>query len=162
MNSTSLTRAGLGRRIVLTCLAAALGLATVVATQAGASAQDPVRPTQSQVVSGVTAERVVIKTHPRESTRFTTLRLDFVSGAATPWHSHTGPGLVTIIDGTFVLTWAGVDGCTDVTYQTGDSFVDAGDGTVHRLVATSAGSVSATLVTPADQTATAPAPTPNC
>ena len=162
MNSTSFTGAGLGRRIALTGLAATVGLATVVVTQTGASADDPLRPTQSQVSSGVTDERVFIKTHPHESSRFTTFRLDFAEGAATAWHRHTGPGLVTIIDGTFVLTWAGDDGCTDVAYSKGDSFIDPGDGTVHRMVATTSGAVSATFVTPADHGATAPAPTPEC
>lgn len=162
MNSTQFLTSGLGRRLALTGLAVTVGMATVVVTQTGASADDPLRPTQSQVSTGVTDERVFIKTHPLESSRFTTFRLDFAEGAATPWHSHTGPGLVTIIEGSFVLTWAGDDGCTDITYSAGEAFLDPGDGTVHRMLATTPGAVSATFVTPADQGATAPEPTPDC
>jgi quercetin dioxygenase-like cupin family protein len=162
MTSTSPTRTPLRRRLALSGLAATLGLTSLLVTQNAASADGTAGPTRSQFSTGVTDERVFIKTHPRTSSRFTTFRLDFVDGAVTPWHRHTGPGLVTIIEGTFVLTWGGEDGCTDVAYEAGDSFIDPGDGRAHRLRATSPGAVSATFVTPADADATAPAPTPSC
>ena len=48
------------------------------------------------------------------------LILNFPPGAATPWHTHPGQGLVTIIEGEHIFR---VDGSEQV-YRVGDSFVE--------------------------------------
>jgi quercetin dioxygenase-like cupin family protein len=55
--------------------------------------------------------------------------------AATPWHTHPGPAIVTIVSGS--LSYQDQHGrrCHTVTYQQGHGFVDRGFGHVHRAIA---------------------------
>jgi quercetin dioxygenase-like cupin family protein len=61
------------------------------------------------------------------------------ANAATPWHTHPGPVIVTIVRGT--LTYEAEKGgrCTSRTYTAGTGFFDPGFGHVHRAVAGAAG-----------------------
>ena len=148
MNISSSSFSPARRRIALTAAIAAVGLAAVLTVRVDALAHGGPHPTP--LASGTTDERIVLKTHPREASNVTTFQLAFdQTGAATPWHSHPGPGLVTINSGTFELTRV-VDGaCVRQTYGPRDVFLDPGDGSVHRLVLTSAeGRVTATFITP--------------
>lgn len=163
MNVTTTTVGAATRRVLLTIAIVAAGLVAVLAVRIDALAHGGPHP--SPLASGTTDERIFLKTHPRETSNVTTFQLGFdQAGAATPWHSHPGPGLVTINRGTFELTRV-VDGtCVTQTYGPNNVFVDPGDGTVHRLVLTSGeGAVTATFITPAGSALSNPnVPAPSC
>jgi hypothetical protein len=61
------------------------------------------------------------------------VRLD--PNAATGWHTHPGPALVAIVDGSLTYEDAQANRCVDATYETGEGFVDRGFGHVHRAIA---------------------------
>src|SRR4051794_18853659 len=50
-------------------------------------------------------------------------------GAKFPWHSHTGPVVVNVQQGS--LVYVASEGCEERTYGPGKAFVDAGHGHVH-------------------------------
>jgi quercetin dioxygenase-like cupin family protein len=54
-----------------------------------------------------------------------------LNGFVMKWHSHPGPVLVTVKSGALRVIYA--DDCTGTgtLYETGDTFVDRGDETVH-------------------------------
>ena len=53
------------------------------------------------------------------------------AGTPTPWHTHPGPAIVTVVKGE--LTYE--DACKRVVYRPGTGFVDSGFGHVHRAIA---------------------------
>ena len=63
-----------------------------------------------------------------DPSRTVTIRFTVQPGARFPWHSHPGPVVVNVVEGTLVF----VDtGCDETTYPTGTAFVDPGHGHVH-------------------------------
>jgi hypothetical protein len=54
---------------------------------------------------------------------------------ATPWHTHPGPAIVTIVSGSLSYQDEHGHRCRTVTYQQGHGFVDRGFGHVHRAIA---------------------------
>jgi quercetin dioxygenase-like cupin family protein len=52
-------------------------------------------------------------------------------GGQTGWHTHPGPSLITVIEGTITVY---EDDCTFETYTAGQSFTDIGCGDVHNVV----------------------------
>jgi hypothetical protein len=65
------------------------------------------------------------------------VRLD--PNAATGWHTHPGPALVTVVKGSLTYEDAEANRCNDSTYAAGEGFVDRGFGHVHRAVAGATG-----------------------
>jgi hypothetical protein len=61
------------------------------------------------------------------------------ANAATIWHTHPGPAIVTVVDGSFIFEDAHRGECRQVTYVAGEGFVDEGFGHVHRGVAGDSG-----------------------
>jgi quercetin dioxygenase-like cupin family protein len=55
----------------------------------------------------------------------------FQPGGQTGWHSHSGPSLITVIQGTLTVYH---DDCTFETYSAGQSFTDLGCGDIHNAV----------------------------
>jgi hypothetical protein len=72
---------------------------------------------------------VHIKTHG--STDLVTQEIKIAPGGHTGWHSHPGPVLVTVKEGSLHLIYANDPACQGVVYEEGDSFVDRGDEVVH-------------------------------
>lgn len=72
-----------------------------------------------------------IKLKTRSGIDVATQQIVLGPGGHTGWHSHPGPVLVTVKAGALRLIYA--DDCTGLgtLYETGDSFVDRGDETVH-------------------------------
>ena len=64
-------------------------------------------------------------------------------GAQTGWHSHHGPVIVVVAQGTMTLYQADDPTCTGETYTAGEAFVDPGQGNVHN--ARNEGSVGVVL-----------------
>jgi quercetin dioxygenase-like cupin family protein len=58
-------------------------------------------------------------------------QLTFAPGAQAGWHTHPGPSLVTVIEGTLNVYH---DDCTFETFTAGDTFTDVGCGDVHNVV----------------------------
>jgi quercetin dioxygenase-like cupin family protein len=54
----------------------------------------------------------------------------FDPGGQTGWHSHPGPSLITVIEGTLTVYH---DDCTFETYSAGQSFTDLGCGDIHNV-----------------------------
>jgi len=52
-------------------------------------------------------------------------------GGHTGWHSHPGPVLVTVKEGSLRLIYADDTNCVGTVYEAGDSFVDRGDENTH-------------------------------
>ncbi len=52
----------------------------------------------------------------------------FAPGGQTGWHSHPGPSLITVIQGTLTIYH---DDCTVETFTAGQSFTDLGCGDIH-------------------------------
>jgi hypothetical protein len=55
--------------------------------------------------------------------------------AATGWHTHPGPALVTVVKGTLTYEDAKANTCNRVAYAAGEGFTDRGFGHVHRAIA---------------------------
>jgi quercetin dioxygenase-like cupin family protein len=56
----------------------------------------------------------------------------FGPNAATAWHTHPGPAIVTVVSGTFSYQDAPASKCRTRTYTAGQGFFDPGFGHVHR------------------------------
>ena len=55
-------------------------------------------------------------------------------GGRTGWHTHPGPSLITVIEGTITVYDAANPTCTARTYTVGQSFTDIGCGDIHNVV----------------------------
>ncbi|HET7530439.1 MAG TPA: cupin domain-containing protein [Mycobacteriales bacterium] len=59
---------------------------------------------------------------------FVTVSYQLAPGGTLGWHTHPGPALITVTQGTLTI----VEGdCTEHTYPAGSAFVDVGMGEVH-------------------------------
>jgi quercetin dioxygenase-like cupin family protein len=63
----------------------------------------------------------------------------FDAGMASGWHTHPGPALVAIVQGSLTYEDEQANRCFDTTYNAGQGFVDRGFGHVHRAIAGPAG-----------------------
>jgi quercetin dioxygenase-like cupin family protein len=54
---------------------------------------------------------------------------------ATGWHTHPGPAIVSIAQGSFTYEDVGAGDCRQRNYTAGEGFVDPGSGHVHRGIA---------------------------
>jgi quercetin dioxygenase-like cupin family protein len=61
------------------------------------------------------------------------VRLD--ANAATGWHTHPGPAIVTVVRGSLTYEDSAAGACRRVVYVAGEGFVDRGFGHVHRAIA---------------------------
>lgn len=84
-----------------------------------------------------------IKIRTREPSEITTYRITLQPGAATPWHYHPGPHLVSIARGAVTVYEAD---CAKTTYDAGHGFFDPGDKRPHIHVARNDGNLPAVLV----------------
>lgn len=57
----------------------------------------------------------------------------FAPGASTGWHSHAGPSVIFVVQGTVTNYDSSAPGCKAKSYPTGTSFTDAGGSDVHML-----------------------------
>jgi quercetin dioxygenase-like cupin family protein len=61
-----------------------------------------------------------------------TAKITVQPGAQFPWHTHSGPVLVTIVQGE--LIYISSMGCSESKYVAGQAFVDSGHGHTHSAV----------------------------
>lgn len=65
----------------------------------------------------------------RDPSRTVVARYTVQPGAQFPWHSHAGPVIVNVVEGT--LVYVGAEDCGELEYTAGNAFVDLGHGHVH-------------------------------
>jgi mannose-6-phosphate isomerase-like protein (cupin superfamily) len=65
----------------------------------------------------------------QDASRMAVARITVQPGARFPWHTHPGPVLVAVTEGTLVYVYA--DDCVERTYPRGTAFSDPGFGNVH-------------------------------
>jgi hypothetical protein len=58
----------------------------------------------------------------------------FAPGQTTGWHSHPGPSLIFVVNGTVTNYQSDAPHCAGKSYSKGSSFIDAGGTDVHTLV----------------------------
>jgi quercetin dioxygenase-like cupin family protein len=86
-------------------------------------------------------------------------------GGRTGWHTHPGPSLITVIEGTLTVYDAADRTCTPQTYTVGQSFTDIGCGDIHNIVNNTAAEAKTVVVqlVPAGQPRRIDEPAPgNC
>lgn len=91
-----------------------------------------------------------------------TARFTIQPGAQFPWHSHAGPVVVNVVQGTLVFVESD---CAERAYPTGTAFVDAGHGHVHSAYNPTGGEtviVATFFESPAAGSLLIPADTPAC
>ena len=106
-------------------------------------------------------ETTVVST--KDPSRTAVARITVQPGARFPWHTHAGPVVVNVDQGT--LTYVGGDNCHEHSYGEGEAFVDSGHGHVHSAYnpGTTATVLYATFFeAPKEGPLNIPAPAPDC
>ena len=67
--------------------------------------------------------------HVDDPSRTVVVKYTVQPDAEFPWHSHAGPVVVNVKEGS--LVYVASEGCEERTYGSGEAFVDAGHGHVH-------------------------------
>jgi quercetin dioxygenase-like cupin family protein len=97
-----------------------------------------------------------------DPSRTVTARFTIQPGARFPWHSHAGPVVVNVVQGTLVFVETD---CAERAYPTGTAFFDAGHGHVHSAYNPTGGEtviVATFFESPAAGSLLIPADTPAC
>jgi quercetin dioxygenase-like cupin family protein len=97
-----------------------------------------------------------------DPSRTVTARFTIQPGARFPWHSHAGPVVVNVAQGTLVFVETD---CSERAYPTGTAFVDPGHGHVHSAYNPTGGEtviVATFFEAPAEGSLLIPAGTPAC
>jgi quercetin dioxygenase-like cupin family protein len=127
-------RSSTARRLLIAAAVAALAIPAGVAV-ATPPQDPPPPPTPTPIARGTFSERAKIHTSNIKAkikpSDFVVLSLHFAPGATTGWHSHPGPAMVVVQEGTFTLYNASDRKCRPHRYGPGQAFVDRGGGNVH-------------------------------
>jgi quercetin dioxygenase-like cupin family protein len=97
-----------------------------------------------------------------DPSRTVTARFTIQPGARFPWHSHAGPVVVNVVQGTLVFVETD---CAERAYPLGTAFVDAGHGHVHSAYNPTGGEtviVATFFQSPVEGPLLIPADTPAC
>lgn len=97
-----------------------------------------------------------------DPSRTVTARFTIQPAARFPWHSHAGPVVVNVVEGTLVFIETD---CSEQPYPTGTAFVDPGHGHVHSAYNPTGGEtviVATFFESPAAGSLLIPADTPAC
>ena len=97
-----------------------------------------------------------------DPSRTVTARFTIQPGARFPWHSHAGPVVVNVVQGTLVFVESD---CAERAYPAETAFVDAGQGHVHSAYNPTGGEtviVATFFESPAAGSLLIPADTPAC
>jgi quercetin dioxygenase-like cupin family protein len=123
-------RSGITRRLAIV---ATIGVLTL--SSGAAVATPPVGVTVTPLGRGTFSEHIKVKTSNIKAkikpSDFAVVQVDIAPGGTTGWHSHPGPALVVIKEGTFTLYDGDDRKCRPHRYGPGQAFVDEGGGHVH-------------------------------
>lgn len=78
-------------------------------------------------IAGLDGGKAIVKVD--DPSRTVVGRFTVQPGAQFPWHSHAGPVIVNVVQGTLVYVPA--ETCEHISYPAGTAFVDPGHGHVH-------------------------------
>ncbi len=163
------------KKSVLVLTAALLTLGAIGSGMLPLAAQEPPLPIATEVLSprsvfpddidmkfkiSTGEETEVVKVV--DPSRTVTARFTIQPGAQFPWHSHAGPVVVNVVQGTLVFVETD---CAERAYPTGTAFVDAGHGHVHSAYNPTGGEtviVATFFESPAAGSLLIPADTPAC
>ena len=116
-------------------LAIAVAIAALAVPAGVAVATPPQGVTPTPLGRGTFSEQAKVHTSnikaKIEPSDFVVLSLHFAPGGTTGWHSHPGPAMVIVQEGTFTLYNASDPECQPHRYGPGQAFVDKGGGNVH-------------------------------
>jgi len=70
---------------------------------------------------GTESTRIV---HINDASDMIVVKVTVPSGDESPWHSHPGPGLIAVAEGTLTITYA--SDCIPRPYATGEAFMEPG------------------------------------
>jgi hypothetical protein len=122
----------------------ALVFAMAVGGTAAAYAQQAVEADPATVPLGVLADhsrvanistQALLQATRRNRADVTVQHVRLEANQATGWHTHPGPGLVTVVRGSLVYEDASDGECRESFYPAGRGFMDRGFGHVHRALA---------------------------
>ncbi len=164
-----------GRQTVATGAVAVIAIAALGATTLPTTAQTPPIVLEQLGDRSVFTDRVELKlkvkdhdgemtvVSTKDASRTAVARITVQPGARFPWHTHSGPVVVNVDQGT--LTYVEGDGCHEHSYGEGAAFVDSGHGHVHS--AYNRGPTPAVLYAtffeaPKEGPLNIPAPAPDC
>jgi quercetin dioxygenase-like cupin family protein len=145
----------MNRRRGIALAVALSGVGLILASVAPSSAQEPPPPIASEFLTGRAVfpddvdfkfkldAGVVIKVD--DPSRTVVGRFTVQPGAQFPWHTHAGPVVVNVVQGTLVYVPA--DTCDHREYPAGTAFVDPGHGHVHTAFNPSATEVTVFVAT---------------
>jgi quercetin dioxygenase-like cupin family protein len=157
-------RSGITRRIAIVAT-----IATLALSSGAAVATPPVGATPTLLGTGTFRDHIKVKTANIKAkikpSDFTIVQVDIAPGGSTGWHTHPGPALVIIKEGTFTLYDGDDPKCRPHRYRPGQAFVDEGGGHVHigRNETTASVRLLVTFIVPIGATPTIDAPDPgNC
>jgi quercetin dioxygenase-like cupin family protein len=123
-------RSRITRRLVIALAIAALAVPAGIAV-----ATPPSGITATVLGQGTFSERVKVKTPNIKAkikpSEFVVQEIVVAPGGHTGWHSHPGPALAIVQEGTFTLYDGDDRKCRPHRYQAGQAFVDEGGGHVH-------------------------------
>jgi hypothetical protein len=85
-------------------------------------------------VSNISTQALVQATR-RNRADVTVQHARLEANQATGWHTHPGPGIVTVVRGSLIYEDAFHGECREIFYPAGRGFMDRGFGHVHRAVA---------------------------
>src|SRR3990170_2354305 len=97
-----------------------------------------------------------------DPSRTVVARFTVQPGAQFPWHSHAGPVIVNVVEGTLVFVETD---CGEQAYPAGTAFIDPGHGHVHSAYNPTGGEtvfVATFFEAPAEGSLLIPADTPAC
>jgi hypothetical protein len=78
--------------------------------------------------------RALIRIAKKERIQGYIQHLQVGPNGALPWHTHPGPVVVMVVEGTLIFEEAHDGACRQRTYPAGTGFVDRGFGHVHRAI----------------------------
>lgn len=149
-------------------IVAVVGAGLLISGMVPSAAQEPPAPIATEFLSGravftdnvdmmfkikrETGGTEVVKVE--DPSRTVTARFTIQPGAQFPWHTHAGPVVVNVDQGTLVYVPA--DDCAHIEYPAGTAFVDAGHGHVHSAVNPSTTDVTVLVATFFEAPATGP------
>ncbi len=165
------------RLVVLIAAVSAAGL--IAGTMLPSAAQEPPPPIAAEILTprSLFTDDVGLKVKvkrdrgrtevvkAKDPSRTVTGRFTVQPGAQFPWHTHAGPVIVNVAQGTLVYVTA--EGCREFEYPAGTAFVDPGHGHVHSAFNPSGGGETVFVATffeaPAEGPLLIPAePPPGC
>lgn len=118
------------RAVVLGLVAATVSYGLVSATPGAGVVAAPILAVGT-LPAGAKIHTNDLKFSTRDDVQVVTQTITIAPGGHTGWHSHPGPVFVTITAGAMTFYDADDPTCSPGVYNTGDTFIDRGDGHVH-------------------------------